>query len=208
MPSIRILGTRRTAPENSCGQADRVVTYSPNPGKNMNQQAAQQMALARTQLILRQGFFGMLALRLQFVERLDIPTLAVDGKHIFYNPDFVLSLSDKLTQSAVAHEVMHCALAHIGRRNGRDLKKWNVAGDYALNQILLDSKFQLGEGWLIDERFKGMSADQIYNLLPDSAGSALDEMLDGDPTEASVLETEWVLATIQAANEVKKAGTL
>lgn len=168
------------------------------------------MVLARTQLILRQGFFGMLALRLQFVERLDIPTLAVDGKHIFYNPDFVLSLSDKLTQSAVAHEVMHCALAHIGRRNGRDPKKWNVAGDYALNQILLDSKFQLGEGWLIDERFKGMSADQIYNLLPDSAdtGSALDEMLDGDPAEVSVLETEWTLATIQAANEVKKAGKL
>ena len=133
----------------------------------MNEKAAQKLSLARTKLILEHGFFGLLALRLQFVERVDIPTLAVDGKHIFYNPDFVLSLSDKITQSAVAHEVMHCVLAHISRRGSRDPKKWNVAGDYALNQILVDSGFTLGDNWLIDNKFKGMSADEIYNLLPD-----------------------------------------
>jgi predicted metal-dependent peptidase len=179
----------------------------------VNEKAAQKLSLARTKLILEHGFFGLLALRLQFVERVDIPTLAVDGKHIFYNPDFVLSLSDKITQSAVAHEVMHCVLAHIGRRGSRDPKKWNVAGDYALNQILVDSGFTLGDNWLIDNKFKGMSADEIYNLLPDGSGDkggeeALDEILPGDTAESAVMETEWILATIQAANEVKKACKL
>jgi hypothetical protein len=51
-----------------------------------------------------------------------------------------------------------------------DPKKWNVAGDYALNQILVDSGFTLDDNWLIDNKFKGMSADEIYNLLPDGDG--------------------------------------
>lgn len=180
----------------------------------MNPQAHKKLTVARSQLILGHPFFGMLALRLRLVERTDIPTLAVDGKHVFYNPEFVLGLSDSLCRSALAHEVMHCVLAHIGRRGARDPKKWNYAGDYALNQVLQDSGFEIGKGWLLHPQYQGMSADQIYALLPDDPDgdgdgqSPLDDIMDGDPSEIESTSTDWKIAAIQAATTAKSQGKL
>jgi predicted metal-dependent peptidase len=42
--------------------------------------------------------------------------------------------------------------------------RWNEASDYAINPILLDAGLSLPEGILVDLRFRGMSAEQIYNL--------------------------------------------
>jgi predicted metal-dependent peptidase len=184
-----------------------------------NQKAADQLIRARTALILDQPFFGSLALRLPLVENLSIKTLAVDGKNIFYNPEFVLSMSHKVTMSAVAHEVMHCVLDHLARRDGRDPKKWNHAGDYALNQILEDVQFEIPKEWLRADGYKGMSADEIYKMLPDmpddqggagAPGGSLDEMLPGEPDPAAQTQMtqEWKVATIQAANAAKAMGKL
>lgn len=180
----------------------------------MNLQAHKKLTVARSQLILGHPFFGMLALRLRLVERTNIPTLAVDGKHVFYNPEFVLGLSDSLCRSALAHEVMHCVLAHIGRRGARDPKKWNYAGDYALNQVLQDSGFEIGSGWLLHPQYQGMSADQIYAVLPDDPDgdgdgqSPLDDIMDGDLSEIESTSTDWKIAAIQAATTAKSQGKL
>ena len=180
----------------------------------INPAAAKALSLARSKLLLDHGFFGMLALRLQLVERPEIPTLAVDGREIYYNPDFILTLSPELLRAALAHEVMHCALEHISRRGDRNPKKWNFAGDYAINQILKDAGFEIGQGWLLSSAYQGMTADQIYSMLPDdpSDGSggqdALDEILPGDPNDADTLQAEWQVATIQAANIAKAQGKL
>ena len=99
--------------------------------------------------------------QLASVERADIKTLAVDGKNVFYNPDFVLSLTDTLCRSAMAHEVMHCVFDHITRYGSREPKKWNYAGDYVINQLLHDAGFEIGAGWLLDARYKGMHADEV-----------------------------------------------
>ena len=187
------------------------MTAAPNPA------ALKKLTVARSQLILGHGFFGMLALRLKLVERASIPTLAVDGRHVFYNPQFVLGLSDSLTRSALAHEVMHCVLEHIGRRAGRHPKKWNQAGDFALNQILQDSGFEIGKGWLLSPVYKDMTADQIYAALPDppedgqdagEPGGALDDVLDGTPGEAASDAVDWKVATVQAAQAAKAQGKL
>ena len=54
------------------------------------------MSRGPAQLLLNkgQGFWGVLALRLKLVEDPNCKTLAVDGKHVFYNPGFVMGLSD------------------------------------------------------------------------------------------------------------------
>ena len=181
----------------------------------INAQAAHKLTVARSQLILSQPFFGMLALRLRLVERADIKTLAVDGKNVFYNPDFVLSLTDTLCRSAMAHEVMHCVFDHITRCGAREPKKWNYAGDYVINQLLHDAGFEIGEGWLLDARYKGMHADEVYSLLPDNPENngkgqgPLDEMMPGgDGTSSAADATEWKIATIQAAAAAKAVGKL
>lgn len=179
-----------------------------------NPAAAKALSLARSKLLLNHCFFGMLALRLQLVENKDLPTLAVDGRHIFYNPDFILTLSSELLQAAVAHEVMHCALEHISRRGARNPNRWNFAGDYAINQILKDVGFEIGEKWLLSPQYAGMTADQIYNMLPDdpsdgSGGqSALDEIMPGGPGDVDTVAAEWQVATVQAANAAKASGKL
>lgn len=187
---------------------------SPNPSSSPSSAAAlKKLTTARAQLLLNKGhgFFGMLALRLRLVERPDVKTLAVDGKHCFYNADFVVNeLSDSLTRSAIAHEVMHCVFEHIGRRNGRNARKWNQAGDYAINLVLEDSGFEIGRGWLLNPMYRDMTADEIYNLLPndEDGNDPLDEAMDGDPADNEHTTLDWKLAAVQAANTAKTQGNM
>lgn len=191
----------------------------------MNQEALTKLTNARSGLILDHGFFGMLALRLHLKEMSDQmragfesrnmkPTLAVDGKNIFYDPTFILSLTMPLTRAALAHEVMHCVFEHIGRRGSRDARKWNMAGDYVINQVLLDSGFEIGKEWLHEPAYKDMTADHIYSLMPKDdgkgggGGDALCDILDGEPGDAETSEIEWKVATVQAAQAAKAEGKL
>lgn len=120
---------------------------------------------ARTSLILDHPFFGSLLFRLKGRECRSIQTMATDGVSLFYNPDFVETLNAATLAGTLAHEVMHPALHHHVRRSGRDPKRWNVACDFAINPLLVDAGLSLPDGVLIDNRFRGMSAEQIYNLL-------------------------------------------
>lgn len=167
-----------------------------------------KLSIARSRLLLDHPFFGVLALRLQFVEDTSIPTLAVDGKSIFYNPQFIDDLSNELCCSAVAHEVMHPVLDHMSRRSGRSPRKWDAACDYAVNLILQDAGLPIGDGWLINQAYRGMSAEEIYAALPDDFDDAQDEIREGDATSSEDDALEWKLATVQAAKMAQSRGTL
>jgi predicted metal-dependent peptidase len=175
--------------------------------------AKEALSLARARLLLDHPFFGVLALRLELCENPSIPTLAVDGKSIFYNPDFVLGLSDRLQVSAIGHEVMHCVLNHVGRVGQRNPIKWNRACDYAINPLLKEAGMQLGSGWLYDQAYLGMTAEQIYTMLPDENGDGDGEALceirqaGADAAQIEALAAEWKVATIQAA-KVGDRGTV
>jgi predicted metal-dependent peptidase len=65
----------------------------------------------------------------------------------------------------LAQEVMHPALQHHTRRGDRQQARWNMACDYAINPILLDACLTLPKDVLVDNTFRGMSAEQIYNLI-------------------------------------------
>lgn len=190
---------------------------------------------ARVSLITSQPFWGTLALRLR-MRRMDdamrahlesrgmTPRLAVDGKSIFYAPEFVEKLTGEQLQTALAHEVSHCVFDHMARVGGRNPNKWNRAADYATNPILVNSGMaaldDIEGGWLYDPQFFGMGADQIYRMLPDEpegdgggGGSGnkqplCDIILSGDPQEAKQQVDEWKLATAQAAATAQQAGKL
>jgi predicted metal-dependent peptidase len=134
---------------------------------------------ARTSLILDHPFFGSLLFRLKGQECRSVPTMATDGVSLFYNPDFVETLNAATLAGTLAHEVMHPALHHHVRRSGRDPKRWNVACDFAINPLLVDAGLSLPDGVLIDNRFRGMSAEQIYNLLESESESEQDSSKEG-----------------------------
>lgn len=154
--------------------------------------AADRIIRARSALILSQPFFGSLALRLELAERPDVTdTMAVDGRRLFFNAAFVLSLSEPELIGTIAHEVMHCALRHFARRGGRDLEEWNTATDYAINPILRDAGFVLPAGVLNDPKLANLSAEEIHahlfgrkpDLEPEPAGADAAEPEDGDGEE-------------------------
>ncbi len=135
------------------------------------------MTAARVKLILGRdaasAFFATLALRLKLAVNWDVPTLATDGRLLAFNPEFVVSLNSDELVGCVAHEVMHNALAHPGRRGGRDPAKWNIACDLAVNPLLLKAGFTLPRGRLApgEGRFThlppGKSAEEYYSRLDD-----------------------------------------
>jgi predicted metal-dependent peptidase len=120
---------------------------------------------ARTALLLDHPFFGSLLFRLKGHETRSVKTMATDGISLYYNPDFVDTLNAATLAGTLAHEVMHPALRHHTRRAGRDPKRWNEACDYAINPLLLEAGLRLPDGVLVDNRFRGLSAEEIYNRL-------------------------------------------
>lgn len=100
------------------------------------------------------------------------PTACVDGKRIYFNPEFVEGLTEKQRMGLLAHEVMHPALQHLWRRGNRDPGLWRAAADYVANAILLNARdehnqpaFELPPNGLHDDRFRGMAVEQVYALL-------------------------------------------
>src|ERR1700741_3317116 len=120
---------------------------------------------ARTALLLDHPFFGTLLFRLGARARSSIATMATNGVSLYFNPEFVETLSSAELIGTLAHEVMHPALQHHIRRAGRSPKRWNMACDYAINPMLRDAGLMLPKDVLYEARFVGMSGEEIYNLL-------------------------------------------
>ena len=91
--------------------------------------------------------------------------MAKDGRRLVYNPAFVEKLTPAELEGVLAHEVMHCCLAHHCRRGERDAQLWNQAKDYAVNPILINNGITLPKDALTDPAFADLSAEEIYARL-------------------------------------------
>ncbi|MBN2570305.1 MAG: hypothetical protein JXB42_12830 [Deltaproteobacteria bacterium] len=184
--------------------------------------AGEKVTKARAGLILDQPFFASLALRLRVEVNESRETMSTDGKVLAYNSAFVNALPLDQLKGCIAHETMHLACCHHTRRGEREPKKWNVACDYAINQILVDSGMALPDGALIDPAFTGMSADEIYNRIPDcppesgndpgGCGEIDDfkgpEGKEPSPAEVAQEEQNWKISVVQATQQAKAMGEL
>lgn len=193
---------------------------------------------ARSRLVLKQPFFGTLALYLIPVKSDTVPTAATDGTYLYYNEKWFNELHTKYgldtVAAVVAHEVMHCALLHITRRGARQPLIWNYATDYAVNSILLSAGMRLPEGVLLERKYYNMAAEEIYadlikqaNKLPHEAlsGALLDDhgmwdtaalsraASDGQSGQqiartVAELESQWQARVASAANSARMQGKL
>ena len=156
--------------------------------------AREKLVTARIGLLLRAPFFGNLATRMNLLNADEwCPTAATDGRRFYYNSEFVNSLPLKQLEFLVGHEVLHAVYDHMGRRGNRDPKLWNIADDYCVNWDLVEQR--VGDKIpvaLYDSKYKGMSAEEVYDDLYENADKInidelmkrlLDEHLDGDPTD-------------------------
>ena len=149
-----------------------------------------KIIVARVGLLLRHPFFGNMATRLQIKEAEDwCMTAATDGKAIYFNRKFFEPLSTKQIEFVIAHEILHNVFDHMGRREGRDAKIFNIAADYCVNgQLVRDN---IGDTipsikMFHDPKYYGMGAEEIYDKIYDemdekeleALGQLLDEHVD------------------------------
>ena len=127
---------------------------------------------ARINLLLNQPFFGALTLRLKLVDASKwCKTAATDGRHLFYNREFIKELTPKQLRFLLSHEVLHCIFDHIGRKGGRDPKIWNLANDYIVNYTLMNSivkekNAEMPKDGLYSDKYTDeMTSEEVYRLL-------------------------------------------
>jgi predicted metal-dependent peptidase len=178
-----------------------------------------KLVKARTALVLEHPFIGSIALNMPY--RLDetIPTACTNGKEIRFSPRFILDLDDEEVKFVVAHECFHPMLEHNFRRGERHHRKWNMAGDYVINQLIEDEGIgKVIDGSLLNKATYdagGGTTDGIYNILPDQpddgGGYPLDgDCQDGDGTQGDREQqaAEWKVKVAQAAQAAKMMGKL
>ena len=143
----------------------------------------------------RKGFFAQLLSKLNIYGVSDprYQTMCTNGFNIQYHPDFVLGQSDAAIRFVLCHEILHCVGDHMSRRGGRDPLLWNYACDYAINPILnvevVDGAFEWPSNLdgsrmgLYEEKYEGMKAEDIYDLLVDDKAQQekADEAFKDDP---------------------------
>lgn len=187
-----------------------------------------KISKARTSLILGHPFIGSIALNMamnimteEMEESLEAqgihPTAMTDGKQVLFSESFIADLSDEEMTFLVAHECMHPMLEHNFRRNQRDPRKWNAAGDYVINQLLVDEKIgKFIDGGLLDRNIYDAgngTTDGIYKILPDGGkydgGIGFDlQDAEGTPAEHEQQAQEWKVKVAQAAQAAKMMGKL
>lgn len=68
----------------------------------------------------------------------EIPTMAVSIDKLYYNYNYVDSLTYAEFVFVVLHEIAHVALQHVARIENRDPTFWNIAADYYVNALLVN----------------------------------------------------------------------
>lgn len=130
--------------------------------------AEHRMGISKARLLLQQPFYGVLLSMTDFIPEMSIPTMATDGNKIYYNPEFTMSLSEDETFGVLLHEISHCIYMHCTskRRLNREAHRWNCATDYAVNLEIKNMGYKLPDKLLLDDKYREMNAEQIYDKLP------------------------------------------
>ena len=198
-----------------------------------------KIEVAKAHALLDQPFFGSLMCPMSIEEGDEkVSTFGTDGRKIYYNREYAESLSTAITMGVLLHEVCHPAFMHLTRRGIRNHILWNIAGDLAINPVLIDAKVELPDDALFDNRYRNLTADTIYNMILEEegywsrdkfhpskfeqgwvSGEDGEEMRDvggcgtfddavESPSQKGELESEWKQKLVSAAEMCKLRGTV
>lgn len=126
-----------------------------------------KLARARAITVMTHPFFGSILLRMEMVPDDSIPTTMTDGRRIRYNRSYIQDLSVNKCVGLLAATVMHIVMLHHLRRDNREPRKWNLACDLAIEMVLVEAMIELPQANQFPPNMLGMSAEHIYNELPD-----------------------------------------
>lgn len=150
----------------------------------MTKEQERLMSEAKITMLRQLPYFGTFVIGTPLIENNNQPTAMTDYRSIMFNSAWLLGGADgkplrprSEVVFVLSHEVLHKSFKHGIRLGFRDPSLFNVAADYAINIILhdgevgtmpeneTDPKTGVPYPKLLDEKYRGMSAETIYDLL-------------------------------------------
>lgn len=151
-------------------EKETAKTLSKEEIEKLFKDASLVLATTRMNFIKDFPFAGNVSMSLDLVPTRDSrnPTAATDGRNLFFDIDFLSSLSENERMFVIGHEVYHNVLMHFARTEGRDRQLFNIATDLEVNHILRADGMSVPGGALLAEQFgfpAGLSAEEYYEML-------------------------------------------
>lgn len=156
------------------------------------------------------AFFTTICFSLKHMFDDTVPTACTNGRWIRFNPQYLMDLTPEERLFLLLHETMHCAYLHMVRLPaGGCHDRWNIATDHVINLQLMERGFKKHPSWLGDRQYTGMSAEEVYALLPENPGKPEMQDLvreDGEPGAEEALSREMADILVRAAVQSKVSG--
>ena len=148
-------------------------------------------------------FFSTILRHIRRERTHQIPTAGVtvqDGSYaLYWNPEFLASLSNRKIMGLLRHECYHLIFKHCTTRSQKPHQMWNIATDLAINSIIDAS--DLPDGGLIPGiALKGM--DKITDPAQKDVWVRLSELIKGFPRDMS---SEWYMEKLKNDEELQDA---
>ena len=144
----------------------------PEELKTLKENVKKSLDIDRHTLVMKFPFIGGISLKMNLIPVRDAmcPTACTDGKNIYFDCAFYTDLSPKERVFVLAHEIWHCVMLHLARRQTRDPMIFNLATDMEVNQLLkLNSKDGILEPpkdvLMPPSGMEKKSAEELYDWL-------------------------------------------
>lgn len=125
----------------------------------------EKLEQAKAKLMLENPYFGSLVSSLELRVNGNIASFRPLGDVLEYNDEYLEVLSLAEVSTVLANASMHQALFHGERGKGKVSSVWNLASDYAINDLLVENGFMLPPMANYASRFEMLYAEQIYVIL-------------------------------------------
>ena len=117
-------------------------------------------------LIQHHAFYGSFLCQMDVGFTVDTYLACTNGEEILFNPVTFNELADEEIKFMLIHEVQHIAHLHSFRMRERESQLWNIACDYAINDLIKREKdMTMHPSGCWSEKYIDMSPEQIYTLL-------------------------------------------
>ena len=138
---------------------------------------------AKAKLMLEHPYIGSVATVLELDNNTEALTFSSNGISLKYNDEYFEKAPVDEIEFALANGAMHAVLKHSERISERAGRIWQAATDLVVNSMLVKNGFTLPPYVYYDERFEGMYAEEIYDVLRD-------EMISNDTRDEAEAVSE------------------
>ena len=169
--------------------------------------AEQRLWKATTDILGRTEFVALAGVLMIGSKKIidGLPTACTNGRDELYGREFVDSLTDAEFRFLMLHECYHKMYRHLTTwkdLHDIDAMRANRACDYVINGKLVDMDLgefiKMPEGGCLDDKYRGMNAKQVFDILEDSGDD------EGGQGDGGMDEHDWEGAKEMSAEEAEQ----